>query len=255
MEQGYPTQDPLADCKSLEKINKVNTEINKKYQQEYPELFSDSGTIEELPKHRLQDHIILLIEGTEPPFKPIFLLPEAKLKVLKEYIDKSIKKGIIRESTSLVGAPIFFIGKKDGGVRPIIDYRGLNNITVKDRYTLLLADELRDCLGKAKIFIQIDLKGVYNLIRIAEREEQKTVFRLRYRHYKYLVILFGLTNAPATFQQITNNILRKYLDNTCIYYLDNILVYSEDIKKHEQDIRNIMIALQQAGIKVKSEKY
>ena len=94
-----------------------------------------------------------MIEGKELSFKLIFLLPEAKLKVLKEYIDESIKKGIIRESTSPAGVLIFFIGKKDRGVRPIIDYRGLNNITVKDWYILLLADELRDCLGKAKIFI------------------------------------------------------------------------------------------------------
>ena len=94
-----------------------------------------------------------MIEGKELPFKPIFLLPETKLKVLKEYIDESIKKGIIRKSISLVGVLIFFIGKKDRGVRPIIDYRGLNNITVKDRYILLLVDKLRDHLGKAKIFI------------------------------------------------------------------------------------------------------
>ena len=73
-----------------------------------------------------------MIEGKELSFKPIFLLLETKLKVLKEYIDKSIKKGIIRESISLVGALIFFVGKKDRGIRPIIDYRGLNNITVKD---------------------------------------------------------------------------------------------------------------------------
>ena len=112
-----------------------------------------------------------MIKGIELPFKLIFLLLETKLKVLKEYIDKSIKKGIIRESISLAGVLIFFIGKKDRGIRPIIDYRGLNNITVKDWYILLLVDELRDCLGKAKIFIQIDLKGVYNLIRIVEGEE------------------------------------------------------------------------------------
>ena len=112
-----------------------------------------------------------MIEGTELSFKLIFLLLEAKLKVLKEYINESIKKGIIRESISLVEALIFFIGKKDRGIRPIINYRGLNNIIIKDQYILLLVDELRDYLEKAKIFIQIDLKGVYNLIRIVKGEE------------------------------------------------------------------------------------
>ena len=94
-----------------------------------------------------------MIKGIELPFKLIFLLLEDKLRVLKEYINNSIKKGIIRESILLIRVLIFFIGKKDRGIRLIVNYRGLNNIIVKDWYILLLIDKLRDYLGKAKIFI------------------------------------------------------------------------------------------------------
>jgi hypothetical protein len=127
-----------------------------------------------------------------------------------------------------VGYPILFVLKKNRLPRMCVDYQKLNNITVKNRYLLPNITELRDRLLRAKIFTALDLRDGYYLIRIKKGEEWKTAFRMRYGHYEYTVILFGLTNALATFQELINNVLRTYLDIFVIAYLDDILVYSEN---------------------------
>lgn len=261
---GHQAQDPLVNQLAL--VQQVDgQEVNKRYhpdskdyaeryRQEFEKLFSNEQGIEALPEHQPWDHEIPLVEGGTPPFRPIIPLPESKLKALKEYLDDALKKGFIRESTSPAGAPIFFVPKKDGPDRPVVDYRGLNNVTIKDRYALPLAGELRDRLQGAKIFTQLDLRGAYNLIRIKEGEEWKTAFRTRYGHYEYLVMSYGLTNAPATCQRLMNNILRPFLDNKCICYLDDILVYSSNPEEHEKDVRDVLSALDMAKLKLKPEK-
>jgi hypothetical protein len=150
---------------------------------------------------------------------------EADLRILREYFNKNLEKGFIRLLTLLAGSPVLFIPKKDGKKRLYINYRKLNAIIIKDRYILPLADELRDRLYRAKVFTKLDLRGVYNLIRIKEGKEWKTAFRYRYRYYKYLVMPFGATNILVTYIRIINDILRLYLDKIYIVYLDNILVY------------------------------
>jgi hypothetical protein len=113
-----------------------------------------------------------LEEGKELLFLPIILLSEEKLKLLREYLDENLAKGFIRESASSVGAPIFFVPKKgDEKGRPVIDYRKLNVITIKDRYPLLLASELQDRIRKAKYFTKLDQYTEFNLIRIKEGDE------------------------------------------------------------------------------------
>lgn len=122
-----------------------------------------------------------------------------------------LKKGFIRPSTSPAGAGIFFVEKKDHTLRPCIDYRELNKITVKNRYPLPLVPELFQRLGTATIFTKLDLRGAYNLVRIREGDEWKTAFRTRFGHFEYLVMPFGLCNAPATFQYFI-----KHEENTWV---------------------------------------
>ena len=121
-----------------------------------------------------------------------------------------------------------FVPKKDGTDRLCVDYRQLNDITVKNRYPLPNIAELTDRLSRAKIFTALDLRDGYHLIRIKKGEEWKTAFRTRYGHFEYTVMPFGLTNAPATFQELINNVLRPYLDIFVIAYLDDILIYLEN---------------------------
>ena len=164
---------------------------------EFLDVFSKKG--DSLPPYRPYDCPIELLPGAEIPLGRIFPLSEKEQDALKIYIDENLNKGFIRPSTSPAGAGIFFVAKKDQTLRPCIDYRELNNITVKNRYPLPLIPELFQKLRSATIFTKLDLRGAYNLIRIRDGDEWKTAFRTRYGHYEYLVMPFGLCNAPATF--------------------------------------------------------
>ena len=193
-----------------------------------------------LPVHKVWDHEICTEPGTTPPWGPIYPMSELELKTLREYLDEMIKSGKIRPSHSPAGAPILFVPKPGGGLRLVVDYRGLNKITTKNRYPLPLMDELRDRTRGAKIFTEIDLKSGYSNIRIKEGDEWKTAFRMRYRHYEYLVMPEGLTNAPALFQAMMNEILWEYLDQGVVVYLDNILIYSRNEEEHEVLVKKVL---------------
>ena len=139
-------------------------------------------------------------------------------------------------------------------MRMCVDYQKLNNITIKNRYLLLNIIELQDQLAYIKIFIVLDLQDRYYLVRIKVGDEQKIVFRIRYRHYKYTIILFRLTNTLATFQILINNILYKYLDIFVIAYLDNILIYLENPKDYIKYIQTILEYFKKAKLRLRLEK-
>ena len=171
--------------------------IPKCYKQ-FKRLFQEEEGKAALPKRQKWDHKIPLMPGKEPTFGPIYALSEKELKTLREGLDKDLARGFIRKSTSPAGYPILFVPKKDGLLRQCVDYRKLNDITIKNRYPLPNITEMQDRFSKAKRFTKVDLRGAYNLIRIAEGEEWKTAFRTRYGHYEYMVMPFGLTNALAS---------------------------------------------------------
>jgi hypothetical protein len=164
--------------------------------------------------------------GKEPLYGPIYPLSQTELAALREFLEEYLAKGFIRESKSLAGAPILFVPKKDGGLRLCVNYRGLNAITVKNRYPLLLITKIMDRVTRAQYFSKIDLKDAYYRLRIKAGDEWKTAFRTRYGHYEFIVVPIGLTNTPATFQAYINQALRGLVDDFCIVYLDDILVFS-----------------------------
>ena len=165
----------------------------------YTDLFS-KGKGTTLPPRRSYDHKIEIEPGTTPPFGLIYSLSEVERLALREFLDENFTNHFICSSNSPAGAPILFIRKKDGSLRLVVDYHGLNRITKKDQYPLPLIPNLLDHLRATQIFTKIDLRGVYNLVRIAEGDEWKTAFRTRYGSYEFQVMHYGLTNAPATFQ-------------------------------------------------------
>jgi hypothetical protein len=170
------------------------------------------------------------------------------------YLETNLEQGRIRSSTSPAGAPIHFALKKDGSLRLCIDYRGLNEITIKDRMPLPLISEALDRLVGARIYTKLDVKDAYNNLRIAEGDKWKTAFRTKYGLYEYLVMAFGLTNAPASFQRWMNEILSEYLDLFCIAYLDDILIYSGNLEQHREHVRLILQRMEDAGLTLKASK-
>jgi transposase InsO family protein len=199
-------------------------------------------------------HAIDLEEGAEVPYGPIYPLSEKELRVLREYLHDSMAKGWIKKSISPAGAPILFVPKKDGTLRLCVDYRALNKLTVKNRHPLPLINETIDRLANAKIFTKLDLRDAYHRIRIKLGDEWKTAFRTRYGHYEYLVMPFGLTNAPATFQAYINEALGDLLDITCVAYLDDILIYSDNVEEHEGHVRQVLERLRKYGLFAKLSK-
>lgn len=221
---------------------------------QYARMFEEELTAKALPKHKPWDHEIKLQEGKQPTFGPLYQLSEKELGVLREYIQENLKKGFIRRSESPAGYPVLFAPKKDGKLRLCIDYRKLNDVTIKNRYPLPNISELQDRLQGAQYFTALDLRGAYNLIRMKKGEEWKTAFRTRYGLYEYLVMPFGLTNAPATCQELINNVLRAHLDKTVVAYLDDILVYSKTLEEHIRHVTEVLECLRQADLQLKPEK-
>ena len=147
-----------------------------------------------------------------------------------------------------------FVKKKDGKLRLCVDYRALNKITKKDRHPLPLINEALDRLGGARYFTKLDIKDAYHNIRIKEGDEWKTTFSTKLGTYEYLVMPFGLCNAPAAFQRWINEVLMEYIDVCCIVYLDDVLIYSNTRLGHQRDVENILKAIQKSGMKIKPSK-
>jgi hypothetical protein len=246
----------LAEAKRKEESGELEDILQKaprQYRRKYRKLFSP--TLETVqPLHSQWDHCIDLMDGKTTKFFPIYNLNEVELKTLREWITEQLEKGYIRPSTSPAGYPVMFVPKKNGKLRLVIDYRQLNEITIKDRTPLPLITEIRDRLTGANWFTALDLKGAYNLIRIREGDEWKTAFRTRYGLFECLVMPFGLTNAPATFQRMINHVLRAYIDDFVIVYLDDILIFSKTLEEHEEHVHKVLQTLQDANLLVELEK-
>jgi Predicted aspartyl protease len=209
-----------------------------------------------LPERRPWDHAIELIPGTEPKLScKIYPLSSGEQEKLDEFLDEQIHTGRIRPSKSPMASPFFFIKKKDGSLRPVQDYRKLNEITVKNRYPLPLINELIDQLRGARYYTKLDIRWGYNNVRIKEGDEYKAAFRTNRGLYEPLVMFFGLTNSPATFQTMMNDILKEEIDTgTVLVYLDDILIFGNDHAKHRQQVRRVLEILRRHKLYLKLEK-
>ena len=168
-----------------------------------------------------------------------------ELKEMKKQLEELIEEGFIRPTISPWRAPAMFVKKKDGSMRLCIDYRQLNQVTIKNKYPLPWIDDLLDQLKGATVFSKIDLRFGYWQLRISEAHIPKNVFRTRYGHYEFIVMPFGLTNAPAAFMSLINKIFQMYLDRFVIVFIDNILIYSETREQHEEYLRIVLQILRE----------
>ena len=209
---------------------------------------------DKLPPHRSYDHEIRLTSDKKLPFGRIYSMSREELQTLRNWLDENLKKGFIRPSSSPVTSPVLFVKKPGGGLRLCMDFRALNEISVKDRYPLPLIKETLNNLDGMKYFTKIDIISAFNNVRMKEGHEKFTAFLTRFGLFESLVMPFGLTGAPATFQRFINDALREYLDRFCSAYLDDILIYSKTKKEHLEHVRKVLERLRQAGLYAKLSK-
>ncbi|XP_052734270.1 uncharacterized protein LOC128196752 [Vigna angularis] len=207
-----------------------------------------------LPPPREVEFSIDLVSGAGPVSIAPYRMAPAELVELKKQIEDLLEKQFIRPSASPWGAPVLLVKKKDGGSRLCVDYRQLNKLTIKNKYPLPRIDDLMDQLHGATVFSKIDLRSGYHQILVKADDVQKTAFRSRYGHYEYVVMPFGVTNAPAIFMDYMNRIFRPFLDKFVVVFIDDILVYSKTREEHEDHLRAVLEVLRERRLYAKLSK-
>jgi len=220
---------------------------------EFANVFSKTKA-EILPPHHPYDLKINLKEGTQLLVGPIYSLSVSEQESLKEFIEENLNMDFIQPISSPHSAPVLFIKKKDGSLHLYVNFCGLNHISRKNCYLLLLISDLLDSPHKAWVYSKINLHHAYHLVRIADGDEWKTAFRIHYGSFEWSVMPFGLTNAPAAFQRFMNDIFSDLLDVCVMIYLDNILIYSNNMSKHHWYVKEVLKCLCKAGLYAKAEK-
>jgi hypothetical protein len=181
-------------------------------------------------------------------------MPPKQLAELKIQLQELLDKGYIRSSSSPWGSPALFVKKKDGSLQMCVDYRPLNAVTIKNKYPLPRIDVLFDQLAGAKVFSKIDLRSGYHQIKIRESDIPKTSFSTRYGLYEFLVMSFGLTNAPAYFMYLMNSVFMNELDKFVVVFIDDILIYSKRKAEHAKHLRIVLQQLRDHKLYAKFSK-
>ena len=231
-------------------LNSVPEGYRKKLEtiiQQYRDIFPEKLS-KGLPADREVQHQIKTEPGSKPPYRPPYRLGPAEQDELEEQVKDLLAQGFIRPSCSPYGAPVLFVPKKDGRWRMCIDYRALNKQTIKDRYPLPRIDLLLDRLGQARVFTKLDLAQGYHQIAMAEDSIAKTAFCTHLGQWEFVVMPFGLCNAPSTFQRLMNKVFAKEINSFILVYLDDILVYSRSIEEHWDHLERALDRLRQAKL-------
>jgi hypothetical protein len=190
-----------------------------------------------LPLDRDVEFKIELIPSTAPISRRPYRMPPNELAALKIQLQELLEKGLIRPSASPWGCPALFVKKKGKSLHMCVDYRPLNAVTIKNKYSLPRINILFDQLSRAKVFSKIDLRSIYHQIKIRLEDIPKTAFLTRYSLYEYLVMSFGLTNAPAYFMYLVNSVFMPELNKFVVVFIDDILVYYKNVEDHAEHLR------------------
>jgi hypothetical protein len=180
-----------------------------------------------MPPEQKVEFVIELILGTAPISRRAYRVSGPELVQLKKQIDELSEKGYIRLNTTPWTAPVLFVEKKDGTKRMCMDYRGLNEVTIKNKYPLTRIEDLFDQLRGASVFSNIDLRPGYHQLRIRPSDIPKITFIPMYGLYEYTIMSFDLINAPTFFMNLMNSVFMDYLDKFVVVLIDDILIYSQ----------------------------
>jgi hypothetical protein len=219
---------------------------------EFLDVFSEE--LSGMPPDREIEFVIELVSGTALIFKRPYRMAANQLAELKEQLQELLDKGYIRPSASPWGAPVIFVPKKDGTQRMCVDYRSLNEVTIKNKYHFPRIDDLFDQLKGVCVFSKIDLQPEYHQLKIRATDIPKTAFITRYGLYEYTVISFGLTNAPTYFMYLMNKVFMEYLDKFMVVFIDDILIFSKNEEEYDEQLRLVLQKLRENQVYTKLNK-
>ncbi|WVZ53244.1 hypothetical protein U9M48_004215 [Paspalum notatum var. saurae] len=243
-----PIDPPQAEVNAIDATALENIRVVS----EFPNVFPDS--LPGMPPEHDIEFSIELVPGTAPIYKKAYRIAGVELLEVKKQIDELLEKGFIRKSTSPWASPVLLTEKKDGTLRMCVDYRGLNAVTVKNKYPLPRIENLFDQLKGACVFSKIDLQSGYHQLRIRPSDIPKTAFISRYGLYEYTVMSISLTNAPAFFMYIMNSVFIEYLDKFVMIFIDDILIHSKMEEEYEEHLRLVLQKLREHKLYAKFSK-
>jgi len=210
---------------------------------------------ERMPIRKAWDHAIDLREDFVPKKGKIYPLSRVEREEIQEFVKNQLRKGYIRPSKSPQISPVFFVPKKDGKKRMVQDYQYLNSWTIKNNYLLPLISDLIDSIRKKKVFTKMDLRWGYNNVRIKEGDKWKAAFLMLEGSFEPTVMFFGLTNSPATFQAMMNDLLRDLVvEEKVAVFINNVIVATETEERHDEIVEEVLRRLEENDLFVKPEK-
>ncbi len=243
--------------KHLEKHNKSNIVVKDVLSSEYHEFLDvfDKKTFNTLVSHRSYDHKIVLKKNVISDYTSLYKMFEKELKIVKKYLEDNLKKRFIVASRSFFASSVMFMKKTNESLRFCVDYRKLNQLIEKNKYSLSLIEETLAHLSKTKYFTKLDIRQTFHRIRIADAEfEDLTTFRIRFDVYKYRVLSFELCNELVTYQHYMNDVFFDYLDEFVSIYIDDILIYNNSKVEHIEHVRKILQRLKKVELQTDIDK-
>jgi hypothetical protein len=207
-----------------------------------------------MPPDREVEFVIDLLPGTAPISKRSYRMSMEELKELKKQLTELQEAWYIHLSSSPWGAPVLFVQKKDDSQWMCMDYRSLNDITIKNKYPLPRIEDLFDQMRGARVFSKVDLRSGYHQVKIRTSDISKTAFSTRYGLYEFIVMSFGLTDAPDYFMNLMNKVFMEYIDRFVVVFIDDILIYSKNDSDHEEHLRMVLQKLRDNQLYAKFSK-
>ena len=242
--------------KGTKPLTDPKTVVPAKYH-DFLDVFSKE-VLDTLRLHGKYDHKIELLKdkdlASDLGHSALQGMSTPQLKFVKKFLEEHLKKDSIEASSAPCSSPILLAKKPDRGIRFCVDYRKLNKLTKKDAYPLPLIAKTIARLKKAVIFTKIDIRQAFHKLRMAVESKDATTFASRFGAYRWKVMLFGLTGGPASWQRFINDLLWEYLNDFCTAYLDDILIYSTNLKDHKQHVRKVFTKLREVGIQADIDK-